>query len=91
MAIDDMRAARAFAASEIGKLFLAFERAHANAWQLDTKAGYTDEGISDSRLSEAWKRCDDARKAFLDRIKDRSGDRPDEPMSGAIGALKGGS
>ena len=64
------KAYRAFAETEIGKLFLAFERAHANAWQVDTRAGCEDGGhISDKRLTEAWAKSAEARTALVAKLK----------------------
>ena len=63
MTRDELR----FAASEIGQLFLAYERAHAAAWQLDTRAGL-DSHVSDRRLNEAWAKSAAARAALVAKL-----------------------
>lgn len=54
---------RAFAATEIGKLFNTFVRALGSAWQLDTQAGWAD-NVSDKRLKDVWEASNAAQQAF---------------------------
>lgn len=61
------QAHREWAQTEIGKLFVAYEHAHANAWRLDTEAGYEDHG-SNQRLTEAWEKQGAARRALVKAI-----------------------
>jgi hypothetical protein len=62
------QAHREWGTSEIGKLFFAYENAHANAWRLDTEAGFSDNEPSSKRLTEAWGKCDEARRALVKAI-----------------------
>ena len=55
---------RAWAATPVGKLFYAYERTLARAWQLDCR-----EGVSDRKLREAWDESNQARAAFLEAIR----------------------
>ena len=56
---------REWAQTEIGKLFYAYENAHATAWQTDTAAGYADSVFAEKRADAAWKKEQEARAAFL--------------------------
>jgi len=70
------RQERAFAQTELGKLFCRFENAHALAWQADSQ-----EHISDRRLREVWDAANKARQEFVAALMKIA---PKPEVSGAV-------
>ena len=61
----------AWAATEIGRLFYAYERLREQAWIKDTELGFSDlpsRGKLD-RMKEMWAKADEARAAFLAALR----------------------
>lgn len=57
----------AFSDTELGKLFIRFENAHANAWVVDSTSDST------KRMKDAWAKSDEARNAFLTKLAELIG------------------
>ena len=64
----------AWAATEVGKLFYAYERLREQAWIKDTELSFEDppaaKHIFNTGARERWAKADEARAAFLAAIRE---------------------